>query len=448
MPRHIEQPAPRHWAPASVKIRSSPSDSACSRTWAEPGTTSMVTCSAIRRPRRTSAATRRSSIRPLVQEPTKTVSIRDLPDRRAGCQVHVAQRALGGGPGGRVGELRRCRHAGADRHALARVGAPGDERGERADVDVHLAVEHRVRVGEQLLPVRQRGLPVGTLGRRRPTAQVVEGDLVRCHQAGPGTGLDGHVAHREPARHGHLPDHLAAVFHHVALAAAGADGGDHRQDHVLRADPWLQAAGQVDRHRLEAAHRQRLGGQYVLDLAGADAEGQRAQRTVRRGVRVAADDGHARLAQPELRADHVHDALLAIAERIEPDAEVGAVLAQGLQLQPGDRVGDQLQAATGDRGRGVVVLGGDGLIRPAHRPVGLPESLEGLWAGYLVYQVQIDVEQLGFSMPDEVRVPDLLGECLGHRSSLLVSNTETQFSPCAHCTLHRDAGPRHPPAAD
>ena len=40
MPRHIEQPAPRHSAPASLKITSRPSSSACSRTRTEPGTTS------------------------------------------------------------------------------------------------------------------------------------------------------------------------------------------------------------------------------------------------------------------------------------------------------------------------------------------------------------------------------------------------------------------------
>ena len=41
-----------------------------------------------------------------------------------------------------------------------------------------------------------------------------------------------------------------------------------------------------------------------------------------RGVRVAADDRHARLGQPELRADDVHDALLDVAERVQADAEL------------------------------------------------------------------------------------------------------------------------------
>ncbi len=43
MARHIEQPASRHWKPASVKILSRPSRSAWARTCCEPGTTSALT---------------------------------------------------------------------------------------------------------------------------------------------------------------------------------------------------------------------------------------------------------------------------------------------------------------------------------------------------------------------------------------------------------------------
>ena len=74
MPRHIEQPASRHSPPASRKTWSRPSSSACMRTRTEPGTTSRRVSSATVRPLRIDAARRRSSMRPLVQEPTKTVS--------------------------------------------------------------------------------------------------------------------------------------------------------------------------------------------------------------------------------------------------------------------------------------------------------------------------------------------------------------------------------------
>src|SRR5207248_424997 len=74
MPRHIEQPASRHSNPAAVNTPSRPSASAAALTCIEPGTTSARTPAATWRPRRTSAAARRSSRRPLVHEPRNTVS--------------------------------------------------------------------------------------------------------------------------------------------------------------------------------------------------------------------------------------------------------------------------------------------------------------------------------------------------------------------------------------
>ncbi len=53
---------------------------------------------------------------------------------------------------------------------------------------------------------------------------------------------------------------------------------------------------------------------------------------MRGGVRVAAHDRHARLRQAELGADHVHDAVAAVAERVEAHAELGAVAVERLEL--------------------------------------------------------------------------------------------------------------------
>ncbi len=158
------------------------------------------------------------------------------------------------------------------------------------------------------------------------------GGLVGGDHAGPGTGLDAHVADGHPALHGQRFDGAAPVFDDVPLAAAGTDLGDHRQDDVLGTDARRQFAVDVDRHRLERFERQRLGGEHVLDLRGADAHGDRAERTVGGGVAVAADDRHARLGQPQLRADDVHDALIAVAHLMQPNTELGAVAPQRLDL--------------------------------------------------------------------------------------------------------------------
>ena len=152
----------------------------------------------------------------------------------------------------------------------------------------------------------------------------------------------------------------------------------------------------------------------MLDLGGADAERQRAEGAVRGGVGVAADHGGAGLGQAQLRAHDVDDALLDVAQRVQPHAELGAVLAQRLQLRARDRVGDGLVDV---EGRGVVILGRDGEVEAPHLAAGLAEAVEGLRAGHLVQQVQIDEEEVGlaFGAPDDVVVPDLLRECPTHR---------------------------------
>src|SRR5579862_33299 len=74
--RHIEQPGSRHSNPAARKISSRPSSSACSFTSPEPGTTMAPTWAATLRPLAIDAASRKSSMRALVQEPMKTRSTR------------------------------------------------------------------------------------------------------------------------------------------------------------------------------------------------------------------------------------------------------------------------------------------------------------------------------------------------------------------------------------
>ena len=87
MPRHIEQPAARHCAPAPVNTSARPSCSAAALTAMEPGTTSIWTLLATFLPRSTSAAARRSSSRPFVHDPTNTVStatsVRAVPGARS-----------------------------------------------------------------------------------------------------------------------------------------------------------------------------------------------------------------------------------------------------------------------------------------------------------------------------------------------------------------------------
>ena len=87
--------------------------------------------------------------------------------------------------------------------------------------------------------------------------------------------------------------------------------------------------------------RERLGGEDVLDLAGADAEGQGAEGAVGGGVAVAAHDRHARLGQALLGADDVHDALVAVAHGVERGCRTPRSSRRAPPSGCGDRVGDR-----------------------------------------------------------------------------------------------------------
>ena len=65
-----------------------------------------------------------------------------------------------------------------------------------------------------------------------------------------------------------------------------------------------------DPHRPRLRLDEALGGEHVLDLARPDPERERAEGSVRRGVRIAADDRHPRLGDAELGPDHVDDPLM------------------------------------------------------------------------------------------------------------------------------------------
>ena len=150
-----------------------------------------------------------------------------------------------------------------------------------------------------------------------------------------------------------------------------------------------------------------LRGEHVLDLRRADAEGERAEGAVRGGVAVAADDGHARLGQPEFGPDDVDDALGRRVEIVQPDAVGVAVLAQRAHLRFGQLVGHRQMARPG---RDVVIERGDGEVGTPHRAAGQPQAFEGLRRRHLVNQVQVDVDEVAAAVEglDDVRVPQFV----------------------------------------
>ena len=194
--------------------------------------------------------------------------------------------------------------------------------------------------------------------RPRGALEPVEGDLVGSDHAGAPAALDRHVAERHATLHRERGDGRAAVLDDVSNGAVDPDLADRGEDQVLRGDAEAGLALVADPHRARAALHEALRREHVLDLARADPEGERAERAVRRGVRVAAHDRHPRLGHAELGADHVHDALAVGTDRIDRDRELLAVALQRLHLDARELVLDRVRAQRAVGGH-VVVGGGE-----------------------------------------------------------------------------------------
>ena len=173
--------------------------------------------------------------------------------------------------------------------------------------------------------------------------------------------------------------------------------------------PGASSPSTVTRMFFGGARLQRLRRQHVFDFAGADAEGERAEGAVRRGVAVAADDRLAGQRQALLGTDDVDDALADVVHREIGDAEVLGVLFQGRDLERGFGIGDAFRAV----GRGHVVVGdGERELRAADLAVGEAQAFEGLRARHLVHEMAVDVENGGLArfVVNQVGVPDFVVE--------------------------------------
>ena len=306
MAMHIEQPGSRHSAPASRKMRCSPSASACRLTACEPGTTSVRTPAATRRPSKMRAACAQIADAPVGAGADEHHV--DLADRGAACPARAPCSASAFA---RVGGGARASGTGrVDGHALARVGAAGDHRLERAAR--RASTDASKRAPSSAGSVRQRGPPRPSrraAARARGRCEILEGRVVGRDHAGARARLDRHVADGHARLHVERADRRAGVLDDVrrcrrrrrccAMIA---------RIRSLAVTPARQRAVDAHLQRRRAPLQQALRGQHVLDLAGADAEGERAEGAVGGGVAVAADDGHARLREPELGPDDVHDA--------------------------------------------------------------------------------------------------------------------------------------------
>ena len=107
----------------------------------------------------------------------------------------------------------------------------------------------------------------------------------------------------------------------------------------------------------------------------------------------------------------MHDALTRIPHRVEADAELLAVRAEGFHLLGGDGV---LEGPVDGDGGDVVVHGRHREVGAANRSAVHAQPLERLRRRDFVHEVEVDVEHVGLAVGpmDDVLLPDLLTERL------------------------------------
>ena len=188
----------------------------------------------------------------------------------------------------------------ADADRLSRVDAPGDRRLDRRGVELDAIVVRGVGIGRDRPPPLDGTIERLALRREAAALQKRERRLVRVDVADARAAFDRHVADRHALFDRHPIDRRAAVLVREADAALHAEAADDRQDHVLRVHAGAKLAVDVDAPNLQRIEREALRREHVAHLRGADAEGDGAERAVRRRVAVAAGDRHARLGEAEL----------------------------------------------------------------------------------------------------------------------------------------------------
>ena len=300
-----------------------------------------------------------------------------------------------------------------DGHPHAGIRSVGDHRGDVGGGEAVLLVEASVRIAVKLPPPCDGLVEGGSLRRAFAAAQVVEGRLVGGHHAAAGAALDAHVAEGHASLHRERTDRVAGEFDEVVGSARGGDLRDDIKDDVFGFHARTQRTVDGDAHRARFGLQDTLAGQHHFDFGGSHAERRGAQRSVRGGVAVAADDGHARLCEALFGADDMDDPLVRIAHAEVLDAVLRAVGGQRLDLPPRLRLFDGEVLADG---RDVVVDRCRYSSRMNHADAAPFETGERHGRRHLVDILPVDIEHRAAALfgTHGMRVPDFVQKRSSH----------------------------------
>src|ERR1700674_3614262 len=333
----------------------------------------------------------------------------NIHDGRAGLEAHIFERAFRGLLIVEILEIVRIGDASSDAGDHARVGAPGDLRSDLLGLQLDLHVKVGAAIALEQLPAFDGFLKRFAARNKRTAFEISERSFVRRDHSGARAAFNGHVADGHASVHGKGTNGFAAVLRDVAITASDARFSDDGENKVLGGDAPGSFAVDKNVERLGARLDETLCCKNMLDLAGANAESQRAEGAVGGGVAITADEGLAGLGDAQLGADDVHDALILAVHVEKANAGFAAVLFEGIELELGVVIEDG-QSAVG---------GGDGVVHHRESEIGAAdlatfgaETGEGLGRRALMDEVAVNIDNRGLVgvLANNVGVPDFLIE--------------------------------------
>ena len=154
--------------------------------------------------------------------------------------------------------------------------------------------------------------------------------------------------------------------------------------------------------------KETLRGKDMFDFGCADAERQRAEGSMRGGVTITTDNGHARLRSSKFRTNDMNDAAVWTIHAVERDPEFGGIgfhlpdLRRSHCIRDGDIKGSRRNRMIHRRER---------LIGAADFESTLTKTCECLRRSHFMDEMQINIKNggtFGRLFGDNVQVPDLL----------------------------------------
>ena len=253
-------------------------------------------------------------------------------------------------------------------------------------------VEHGIVAALQRLPVGHTTLPLLALRRKLAPFQIGESGLVGGNETASGTHLDGEVAEGQASFHRHVAHHVARILHEIARGTAGGELRHQIERHVLGRHALSQRAVDADAHRLWLLLQNALRGHDHLYLRRSDAESHGTHGPVGRGVRVAADNGHARQREALLRAHHMDDAVVGRHHAVVGQSELAGITLQRVHLLLRHGVGDGFVLVVSGR---VVVGHAVNLSRTEALQTARTQTVESLRRCHLVTIEPVNIKLCG-----------------------------------------------------